>query len=154
MLATITSQDKSGGTHTIIHLAMRPSRLFKKSVVMMYPPLGKDPEIPSLSIALPLSGKSLILIKMYRARKSSVLTLNRFIENMSNGKLLGAVYTRRYPCVEIRVWSDQENHEERESKDHAASTCGPHSDSFNDTSRRRRSNCLTNNFQTTCRTKS
>ncbi|GFY23012.1 uncharacterized protein TNCV_2182731 [Trichonephila clavipes] len=27
----------------------------------------------------------------------------------------------------------------------------PHSDSFNDTSRRRRSNCSTNNFQTPCR---
>ncbi|GFX88387.1 transposable element Tcb2 transposase [Trichonephila clavipes] len=39
-------------------------------------------------------------------------------------------------------------------KDHAASTCGPHSDSFNYTSRRRRSNCSTNNFQTPCRSKS
>ncbi|GFT69292.1 uncharacterized protein TNCV_499831 [Trichonephila clavipes] len=28
--------------------------------------------------------------------------------------------------------------------------CNPHSDSFNDTSRRRRSNCSTNNFQTPC----
>ncbi|GFU90100.1 uncharacterized protein TNCV_29401 [Trichonephila clavipes] len=27
-------------------------------------------------------------------------------------------------------------------------TCGPHSDSFNHTSRRKRSNCSTNNFQT------
>ncbi|GFU70097.1 DDE_3 domain-containing protein [Trichonephila clavipes] len=34
------------------------------------------------------------------------------------------------------VWSDQEDHEKRGSKDRAASTCGPHSDSFNDTSRR------------------
>ncbi|GFS97132.1 transposable element Tcb2 transposase [Trichonephila clavipes] len=40
----------------------------------------------------------------------------------------------------------------RRSKDRAASTCGPHSDSFNDTSRR--SNCSTNNFQTPCRNKS
>ncbi|GFV88740.1 transposable element Tcb2 transposase [Trichonephila clavipes] len=31
----------------------------------------------------------------------------------------------------------------REEEDRAASTCGPHSDSFNDTSRRRRSNCST-----------
>ncbi|GFX33714.1 transposable element Tcb2 transposase [Trichonephila clavipes] len=38
--------------------------------------------------------------------------------------------------------------------DGAASTCGPHSDSFNDTSRRRRINCSTNNFQTLCRSKS
>ncbi|GFY27880.1 uncharacterized protein TNCV_243451 [Trichonephila clavipes] len=52
------------------------------------------------------------------------------------------------------VWSVQEDHEERGSKDRAASTCGPHSDSFNDTSRRRRSNGFTNNFQTPCRSKS
>ncbi|GFW01898.1 transposable element Tc1 transposase [Trichonephila clavipes] len=49
-------------------------------------------------------------------------------------KLLGAVDTRTYPRAENRVWSDQENHEERGSKDRAASTCGPNSDSFNDTS--------------------
>ncbi|GFT30862.1 HTH_Tnp_Tc3_2 domain-containing protein [Trichonephila clavipes] len=29
-------------------------------------------------------------------------------------KLLGAVDTRTYPCAENRVWSDQENREERE----------------------------------------
>ncbi|GFV63413.1 transposable element Tcb2 transposase [Trichonephila clavipes] len=40
-------------------------------------------------------------------------------------KLFGAVDTRRYPRVENRVWSDQEDHEERRSNDHAASTCGP-----------------------------
>ncbi|GFS70710.1 uncharacterized protein TNCV_520941 [Trichonephila clavipes] len=68
-------------------------------------------------------------------------------------KLLGAVDTRRYPRAENRVWSDQEDHEERGSKDRAVSTCGPHSDSFNDTIRRRRSNCSTNNFQTPCRSK-
>ncbi|GFW73954.1 hypothetical protein TNCV_49431 [Trichonephila clavipes] len=50
--------------------------------------------------------------------------------------------------VPTRGKPGEENHEERGSKDHAASTCGPHSDSFNDTSRRRRSNCFTNNFQT------
>ncbi|GFW47209.1 uncharacterized protein TNCV_56621 [Trichonephila clavipes] len=49
---------------------------------------------------------------------------------------------------------DQEDHEERGSKDRAANTCGPNSDSFNDTSKRRRSNCSTNNFQTPCRSKS
>ncbi|GFS96341.1 transposable element Tcb2 transposase [Trichonephila clavipes] len=53
------------------------------------------------------------------------------------------VDTRRYPRAENQVWSDEEDHEERGSKDRAASTCGPHSDSFNDTSRRRRSNCST-----------
>ncbi|GFT78705.1 transposable element Tcb2 transposase, partial [Trichonephila clavipes] len=52
----------------------------------------------------------------------------------------------KIPTRRNRVWSDQEDHEERGSKDRAASTCGPHSDSFNDTSRRRRSNCSTNNF--------
>ncbi|GFX98867.1 transposable element Tcb1 transposase [Trichonephila clavipes] len=65
-----------------------------------------------------------------------------------------AVETRRYPRAENRVWSDQKDHEERGSKDRAASTCGPHSYSFNYTSRRRRINCSTNNFQTTCRSKS
>ncbi|GFX81846.1 transposable element Tcb2 transposase [Trichonephila clavipes] len=58
------------------------------------------------------------------------------------------------PRAENRVWSDQEDHEERGSKNRAASTCGPHSDSFNDTSRRRHSNCPTNNSQTPCRSKS
>ncbi|GFV00658.1 hypothetical protein TNCV_2950261 [Trichonephila clavipes] len=43
---------------------------------------------------------------------------------------------------------------ERELKDRSESTCGPHSDSFNNTSRLRRSNCFTNNFQTPCRSKS
>ncbi|GFW85776.1 transposable element Tcb1 transposase [Trichonephila clavipes] len=69
-------------------------------------------------------------------------------------KLLGAMDTGRYPRAENRVWSDQEDHKERGSKDRAASTCGTHSDSFNDTSRRRRSNCSSNNFQTPCRSKS
>ncbi|GFV19823.1 hypothetical protein TNCV_480491 [Trichonephila clavipes] len=39
-------------------------------------------------------------------------------------------------------------------EDRAARTCGPHSDSFNDMSKRRRSNYSTNNFQTPCRSKS
>ncbi|GFW17050.1 uncharacterized protein TNCV_2761741 [Trichonephila clavipes] len=63
-------------------------------------------------------------------------------------------WTREDPCAENRVWSDQEDHEERGSKDRAVSTCGPHSGSFNDTTRRRRSNCSKNNFQTPCRSKS
>ncbi|GFU73130.1 uncharacterized protein TNCV_1354211 [Trichonephila clavipes] len=69
-------------------------------------------------------------------------------------RLLGAVDTRRYPRAENRVWSDQEDLEERGLKDHAASTCEPHSDSLNDTSKRRRSKCSINNFQTPCRSKS
>ncbi|GFV39791.1 hypothetical protein TNCV_4609591 [Trichonephila clavipes] len=48
-----------------------------------------------------------------------------------------------YLRAENRVLIDREDNEERESKDRAASTCGPHSDSFNDTSRRRRSSCST-----------
>ncbi|GFW14955.1 transposable element Tcb2 transposase [Trichonephila clavipes] len=40
-------------------------------------------------------------------------------------KLLGAVDTRRYPRAENRVWSYQEDHEERGSKDRAASIVGP-----------------------------
>ncbi|GFW63378.1 uncharacterized protein TNCV_400441 [Trichonephila clavipes] len=52
--------------------------------------------------------------------------------------LLGVMDTRRYPRAENRVWCDQEDHEERESNDRVASTCEPHSDSFNDTSRHRR----------------
>ncbi|GFV04461.1 uncharacterized protein TNCV_920811 [Trichonephila clavipes] len=63
-------------------------------------------------------------------------------------------WTRRYPRAENRVWSYQEDHEERGSNDRAESTCGPHSDSFNNMSRRRRSNCSTNNFQTPCSSKS
>ncbi|GFV50806.1 hypothetical protein TNCV_4237611 [Trichonephila clavipes] len=69
-------------------------------------------------------------------------------------KVLGAVNTRGYLRAENRVWSDQEDHEDRGSKDRAESTCGPHSDSFNDKSRSRRSNSSTNNFQTPCRSKS
>ncbi|GFT47330.1 HTH_Tnp_Tc3_2 domain-containing protein [Trichonephila clavipes] len=56
------------------------------------------------------------------------------VQEESIQKLLGAVDTRRYPRAENRVWSDQEDHEERGSKDRVASTCGPHSDLFYDTS--------------------
>ncbi|GFV90722.1 hypothetical protein TNCV_2224381 [Trichonephila clavipes] len=89
-----------------------------------------------------------------RRRHSALLSLQ--VQSLERGikKLLGAVDTRRYPRAENRVWSDQEDHEERGSKDREASTCGPHSDSFNDMSRRRRSNCSKNNLQTPCRSKS
>ncbi|GFV03678.1 transposable element Tcb2 transposase [Trichonephila clavipes] len=66
-------------------------------------------------------------------------------------EIVGSVDTKRYSRVKNRVLSDQEDHKERGSKNRAASTSGPHSDSFNDTSRRRRSNCSTNKFQTPCR---
>ncbi|GFV54771.1 hypothetical protein TNCV_32911 [Trichonephila clavipes] len=60
---------------------------------------------------------------------------------------------RRYPPAKKRVWIEQEDPEESGSKDCSAITCGPHSDSFNDTSRRRNSNCSTNNLQTSFRSK-
>ncbi|GFW72178.1 hypothetical protein TNCV_702151 [Trichonephila clavipes] len=74
--------------------------------------------------------------------------------NLGVQEIVGAVDTRMYPRKENRVWSEQEDHEERGWKDRGVSTCGPHCDSFDDTSRRRRSNCSTNNFQTPCKSKS
>ncbi|GFX07282.1 HTH_Tnp_Tc3_2 domain-containing protein [Trichonephila clavipes] len=71
-------------------------------------------------------------------QKFCVVCVNVSEREQNYEKLLGAVDPRRYPRAENRVWSDQEDHEERGSKDRAASTCGPHSDSFNDTRRRRR----------------
>ncbi|GFY12503.1 hypothetical protein TNCV_1799251 [Trichonephila clavipes] len=44
---------------------------------------------------------------------------------MCRMKLLAAVDTRRYPRAENSVWRDQEDYEERGSKDRAASTCDP-----------------------------
>ncbi|GFW91527.1 hypothetical protein TNCV_3376901 [Trichonephila clavipes] len=75
-------------------------------------------------------------------------TENKSLDSLLNRspswkKLLGAVDRRRYSREENRVLNDQKDHEERGSKDRAASTCGPHSVSFNDTNRRRRSNCST-----------
>ncbi|GFX23668.1 integrase catalytic domain-containing protein [Trichonephila clavipes] len=52
--------------------------------------------------------------------------INNIYPGKDSRKLLGAVDTRRYQRPENRVWSDQEDHEERGSKDRAASTCGPH----------------------------
>ncbi|GFS76209.1 uncharacterized protein TNCV_4667671 [Trichonephila clavipes] len=74
--------------------------------------------------------------------------------NRSELEIVQSSAHEKVPRAENQVWSDQEDHEERGSKDRAASTCGPHSDSFNDTSRRSRNNCSTNNFQTPCRSKS
>ncbi|GFU95097.1 hypothetical protein TNCV_4138811 [Trichonephila clavipes] len=69
-------------------------------------------------------------------------------------EIVGSSRHEKVPTRGNWVWSTQEDHEEGGSKDRAASTCGPHRDSFNDTSIRRRSNCSTNNFQTPCRSKS
>ncbi|GFU07616.1 hypothetical protein TNCV_2225781 [Trichonephila clavipes] len=43
--------------------------------------------------------------------------------------------------------SDQKDHEERGIEGSCGKHLGGYSDSFNDTSRRRRSNCSTNNFR-------
>ncbi|GFY11145.1 hypothetical protein TNCV_4471311 [Trichonephila clavipes] len=48
-------------------------------------------------------------------------------------EIVGSSGHEKVPTAENQVWSDREDHEERGSKDRAASTCGPHSDSFNDT---------------------
>ncbi|GFU29554.1 transposable element Tcb2 transposase [Trichonephila clavipes] len=77
--------------------------------------------------------------------------LARWIVRSLPLEIVGSSGPRRYPLAENWVWSDQEDHEEIGSKDRAASTGGPHSDSLNNTSRRRRSNCSTNNFQTPCK---
>ncbi|GFV73619.1 hypothetical protein TNCV_1269991 [Trichonephila clavipes] len=70
----------------------------------------------------------------------------------------GQVTWRRYPHAENRVFGRPGRPRGaapwRGSKERAASTCEPHSDSFNDTSRCRCSNCSTNNFQTPYRSKS
>ncbi|GFU00169.1 uncharacterized protein TNCV_801511 [Trichonephila clavipes] len=85
-----------------------------------------------------------------RAGRRAVLLARWIIRSVP----LEIVGSSGHEKVPTRGKPGEENHEERGSKDHAASTCGPHSDSFNDTSRRRRSNCFTNNFQTPCRSKS
>ncbi|GFX79868.1 transposable element Tcb2 transposase [Trichonephila clavipes] len=54
------------------------------------------------------------------------ITTQRYVrEILQPHKLLGAVDTRRYPRAENRVWSDQEDHEERGSKDRAATLVDP-----------------------------
>ncbi|GFU38593.1 hypothetical protein TNCV_592261 [Trichonephila clavipes] len=55
-------------------------------------------------------------------------------------------WTRAGTHARKTVSGDQEDHEERDRRI-VASTCGPHSDSFNVTSRRKRSNHSTNNFR-------
>ncbi|GFS82014.1 hypothetical protein TNCV_1790821 [Trichonephila clavipes] len=80
----------------------------------------------------------IIGIKLQAGRRAVLLT--RWIVQSVPLEVVGSSGHEK-KRVENRVWSDQEDFEERGSKDRAASTCGPHSDSFNDTSRRRRSNC-------------
>ncbi|GFW34002.1 transposable element Tcb2 transposase [Trichonephila clavipes] len=66
-------------------------------------------------------------------------------------EIVGSSGHEKVPTCGKPGLEDHEDHEERGSKDRAESTCEPHSDLFNDTSRRRRSNCSTNNFQTPSR---
>ncbi|GFX92281.1 hypothetical protein TNCV_1112081 [Trichonephila clavipes] len=54
--STITSQNKYGGVHTIIRLAMRPLRLFLKSVVTLSPLLGRDQK--DIAIAVQSTGNA------------------------------------------------------------------------------------------------
>ncbi|GFV97891.1 uncharacterized protein TNCV_2022061 [Trichonephila clavipes] len=97
--------------------------------------------------------RGLIIGMKLQAGRRAVL-VPRWIVRSVPLETVGSSGHEKVPTWGNRVWSDQEDHEERGSKDHTASTCGPHSDTFNDTSRRRRSNCSTNNFQTPCRSKS
>ncbi|GFV55671.1 hypothetical protein TNCV_278921 [Trichonephila clavipes] len=58
---------------------------------------------------------------------------------------------KRYPRLKPVLKYYRKTTRREGSKDRGASTCGPHSDSFNDLSKRRRSNYSTNNFQTPCK---
>ncbi|GFU68425.1 hypothetical protein TNCV_2983531 [Trichonephila clavipes] len=110
---------------------------------------------------------SIFRIVQFRSRNVLLLTLSEFERGLIIG-IKTAVWSTRHVAALVRSvpleivgssghgtrarktgsGATKEDHEERGSKDRATSTCGPHSDSFNDTSRRRRSNCSTNNFQT------
>ncbi|GFU31154.1 retrovirus-related Pol polyprotein from transposon 412 [Trichonephila clavipes] len=85
------------------------------------------------------------LKKRGRPRKQPLISIGTAGEN---AKMSASTPPRRDGLRRCRGRIDQEDHEERGSKDRGASTCGPHSDSFNDLSKRRRSNYSTNNFQT------
>ncbi|GFS78043.1 transposable element Tcb2 transposase [Trichonephila clavipes] len=64
------------------------------------------------------TGLSVIITKCQYKNASKIISKGRKIIS-SLSKLLGAVDTRRYPRAENRVWSDQEDHEERGSKEQA-----------------------------------
>ncbi|GFX41598.1 hypothetical protein TNCV_3109941 [Trichonephila clavipes] len=58
----------------------------------------------------------------------SAVLLARWIVRSVPLEIVGSSEHEKVPTrAENRVWSDQEYHEERGSKDRAASTCGPHS---------------------------
>ncbi|GFS57645.1 transposable element Tcb2 transposase [Trichonephila clavipes] len=56
------------------------------------------------------------------------------LSEFESGLIIG-MKTAGWSTRHVAGQSDQEDHEERGSKDRAGSTCGPHSESFNDTSR-------------------
>ncbi|GFX52523.1 hypothetical protein TNCV_4325391 [Trichonephila clavipes] len=95
----------------------------------------------TLNVLIRQAGRRAVLLSRWIVRSRPL----EIVESSGHEK----VPTSGNPCLERPG-----TREERGSKDRVASTCGPHSDSFNDTSRRRRSNCSTNNFQTLCRSKS
>ncbi|GFX56893.1 transposable element Tcb2 transposase [Trichonephila clavipes] len=93
------------------------------------------------------------------------LIIGRKIAGCSTRRVAGQVDLSKWAVRNCREqWTREGTHARKTGsgvtrkttrrEDRAASTCGPHSDSFNDTSRHRRSNCSTNNFQTPCRSKS
>ncbi|GFY13453.1 putative RNA-directed DNA polymerase from transposon X-element [Trichonephila clavipes] len=87
----------------------------------------------------------------FRAGRCALL-LARWIVRSVPLEIVGSSGHKKVPtCVKPGLERPGTPGGERRSKDRAASTCGLHSDSFNVTSRRRRSNCSTNNFQTPCR---
>ncbi|GFX48152.1 hypothetical protein TNCV_4114871 [Trichonephila clavipes] len=86
--------------------------------------------------------------KGLEAGRSDVLPA-RWIVRSVPLEIVGSSGQRKVPTRGNRFWSDQDGHEDGGSKDRDASTCGPHCDSFNDTSRRRRSNCSTNKIPDT-----
>ncbi|GFX02845.1 hypothetical protein TNCV_4438271 [Trichonephila clavipes] len=93
------------------------------------------------------------LWKKDNAGRRAVL-LARWIVRSVPLEIVGSSGHEKVPTREKPGLERPGRQRERGSKDHEARTCGPHSDSFNDTGRRRRSNCSTNNFQTPCRSKS
>ncbi|GFU91384.1 hypothetical protein TNCV_2541521 [Trichonephila clavipes] len=95
-----------------------------------------------------------IMIQIILMAGRRAVLLSRWIVRSVPLEIVGSSGHEKVPTRGKPGLSDQEDHEERRSKDRVASTCGPYIDSFNNTSRRRHSNCSINNFQAPCRSKS
>ncbi|GFU43183.1 hypothetical protein TNCV_3775551 [Trichonephila clavipes] len=106
------------------------------------PLLFKSPSKLGTYLSTPAAGRRAVLLARWIVRSVPL----EIVGSSEHEKLP----TRRKPVLE----RPGKPRRERGSKDRTASTCRPHSDSFNDMSRRRRSNCSTNNFLTPCRSKS